>query len=78
MGSYIIRFGTELYVYTNFKEEKEHIDLDYEWVVIYSILILVAEFVPLLSYISFLWLRRERLSTSVLMPSVRIKEIREE
>ena len=52
--------------------------LSYKRVIIYSFLILIAEFIPLISYINFLFLRKEKLSTSVLMPSVRIREIREE
>jgi len=79
MTSLLLRFATELYVYVGFDGNEELIVvLSYKRVIIYSFLILIAEFIPLISYINFLFLRKEKLSTSVLVPSVRIREIREE
>ena len=79
MTSLLLWFTTELYVYVGFDGNEELIvTLSYKRVIIYSFLILIAEFIPLISYINFLFLRKEKLSTSVLVPSVRIWEIREE
>jgi len=77
--SYLLWFGTELYVYLNYWDNEEAIILlYYPRVVYYMLLLLVGEFVPLLSYVCFLFVRWERLSTSLLVPSVWIWEIWED
>lgn len=76
--SYLIWLGVEVYFALREKIDDERKELKTDELLLYIAVIMTAEYFPVMSYVSFLMLRKDRLRTSVLVPSVWIWDIRDE